>query len=117
MSTFNAPILPRHEQAALRALIPHDGAAVHMEITVESESARARRTAVAQAIADAEFERDLRAVRKWHWVGDGKGSHDIDVGCELVGVSCDALLEWVNNSLDVTDADLAALLLSGSEWQ
>jgi len=63
MSTSNAPILPRHEQAALRALIPHDGAAVHMELTVESESARARRMAVAQEMANAEFARVCSALR------------------------------------------------------
>jgi len=115
MSTSNAPILPRHEQAALRALIPHDGAAVHMELTVESESARARRMAVAQALANAEFEERVRCA----WLPHTE-RFTIEESWESERVAGVTSAEWVRWWCDlkkgedhVTVDDIMALVLRG----
>lgn len=105
---MNAPILQRHTQAAIRALLPTDGTIVLDDAIQESASALTRVQAVAQAIADAELARDVT------WAMGALDYETAEIICDALDIEEEDYAQWFNSeSFGLTREAVRALVLKG----
>jgi len=121
---MKAPVLRRHRESAWCAwqlgeygsIRPMDSIderfVVHGEWSPSTEAWGSRLFAIAVAIADAELARDVRALRRLFCAGQPEQLQIAEIA-DVTYEEAHAL----SRTPVPTDADLAALLLSGSEWR